>query len=212
MLYSTENSQQEWDNTEKRLRNLHRIQDSVRNMVQLLDDILTINRAETGKLAFNPKSLALEAYCRHFVEEMQLNAGNLHQLTFSCQGKSQHVCLDEKLLRSMLSNLLSNAIKYSPQGGNISLSLQFQSDNLIIQVQDQGIGILMEDQKQLFEPFHRGKNVKTISGTGLGLVVVKKCVDLHQGNIFVSSEVGRGTTCVITIPLESKPLNGDGLL
>ena len=127
-----ENSQQEWDNTEKRLRNLHRIQDSVRNMVQLLDDILTINRAETGKLAFNPKSLALEAYCRHFVEEMQLNAGNLHQLTFSCQGKSQHVCLDEKLLRSMLSNLLSNAIKYSPQGGNISLSLQFQSDNLII--------------------------------------------------------------------------------
>ena len=207
-----ENSQQEWDNTEKRLRNLHRIQDSVRNMVQLLDDILTINRAETGKLAFNPKSLALEAYCRHFVEEMQLNAGNLHQLTFSCQGKSQHVCLDEKLLRSMLSNLLSNAIKYSPQGGNISLSLEFQSGNLIIKVQDQGIGILMEDQKQLFEPFHRGKNVKTISGTGLGLVVVKKCVDLHQGNISISSEVGRGTTCVINIPLKSKPLNGDVLL
>ncbi|WP_103666994.1 PAS domain S-box protein [Pseudanabaena sp. BC1403] len=207
-----ENSQQEWDNTEKRLRNLHRIQDSVRNMVQLLDDILTINRAETGKLAFNPKSLALEAYCRHFVEEMQLNAGNLHQLTFSCQGRSQHVCLDEKLLRSMLSNLLSNAIKYSPQGGNISLSLQFQSGNLIIKVQDQGIGILLEDQKQLFEPFHRGKNVKTISGTGLGLVVVKKCVDLHQGHISISSEVGRGTTCVINIPLKSKPLNGDGLL
>ena len=207
-----ENSQQEWDNTEKRLRNLHRIQDSVRNMVQLLDDILTINRAETGKLAFNPKLLALEAYCRHFVEEMQLSAGNLHQLTFSCQGNSQHVCLDEKLLRSMLSNLLSNAIKYSPQGGNISLSLEFQSDNLIIKVQDQGIGILLEDQKQLFEPFHRGKNVKTISGTGLGLVVVKKCVDLHQGNISVSSEVGRGTTCVITIPLKSKPLTGGDLL
>ncbi|GBO52808.1 hypothetical protein APA_609 [Pseudanabaena sp. lw0831] len=207
-----ENSQHEWDNTEKRLRNLHRIQDSVRNMVQLLDDILTINRAETGKLAFNPKSLALEAYCRHFVEEMQLSAGNLHQLTFSCQGKSQHVCLDEKLLRSMLSNLLSNAIKYSPQGGNISLSLEFLSDNLIIKVQDQGIGILLEDQKQLFEPFHRGKNVKIISGTGLGLVVVKKCVDLHQGHISVSSEVGRGTTCVITIPLKSKLLNGAGLL
>ena len=196
-----ENSQSEWSNNEKRLRNLHRIQDSVRNVVQLLDDILTINRAETGNLAFNPKSLALEAYCRHFVEEMQLSAGNLHQLTFSCQGKSQHVCLDEKLLRSMLSNLLSNAIKYSPQGGNIALSLEFLSDNLIIKVQDQGIGILLEDQKQLFEPFHRGKNVKTISGTGLGLVVVKKCVDLHQGNISISSEVGSGTTCLITIPL-----------
>ncbi|WP_434684357.1 PAS domain S-box protein [Pseudanabaena minima] len=196
-----ENSQQEWDNTEKRLRNLHRIQDAVRNMVQLLDDILTINRAETGKLAFNPKNIALEAYCRHFIEEMKLNAGNQHQLTFSCHGKSQHVCLDEKLLRSMLSNLLSNAIKYSPQGGDISLSLEFQLDNFIIKVQDQGIGILLEDQKQLFEPFHRGKNVKTISGTGLGLVVVKKCVDLHQGNIVINSEVERGTTCIITIPL-----------
>jgi signal transduction histidine kinase len=196
-----ENSQQEWDNTEKRLRNLHRIQDAVRNMVQLLDDILTINRAETGKLAFNPKPIALEAYCRHFIEEMQLNAGNQHQLTFSCHGKSQHVCLDEKLLRSMLSNLLSNAIKYSPQGGNISLSLEFGLEYFTIKVQDQGIGILWEDQKQLFEPFHRGKNVKAISGTGLGLVVVKKCVDLHHGNITIHSGEGLGTTCIITIPL-----------
>lgn len=198
-----ENSQHEWDNTEKRLRNLHRIQDAVRNMVQLLDDILTINRAETGKLAFNPKSLALEAYCRHFVEEMQLSAGNQHNLTFSCEGNSQHVCLDEKLLRSMLSNLLSNAIKYSPQGGNISLALEFQSEKFIITVQDQGIGIPSEDQKQLFEPFHRGKNVRTISGTGLGLVVVKKCVDLHQGTICINSAVGLGTTCAIAIPLKS---------
>jgi len=98
-------------------------------------------------------------------------------------------------------NLLSNAIKYSPQGGNIFLSLEFQLDDFIIKVQDQGIGILLEDQKQLFEPFHRGKNVKTISGTGLGLVVVKKCVDLHQGDIVISSEVERGTTCIITLPL-----------
>ena len=68
-------------------------------------------------------------------------------------------------------------------------------------MQDQGIGILLEDQKQLFEPFHRGKNVKTISGTGLGLVVVKKCVDLHQGKISIQSAVGLGTTCIVTIPL-----------
>jgi PAS domain S-box-containing protein len=196
-----ENSQDEWDNTEKRLRNLHRIQDSVRNMVQLLDDILTINRAETGKLAFNPKPLELEQYCRHFVEEMQLSAGTQYTLTFTCQGKSIPVCLDEKLLRSILSNLLSNAIKYSPQGGNVSLALEFQSDTVILAVQDRGIGIIPEDQKLLFEPFHRGKNVRTIPGTGLGLVVVKKCVDLHQGTIRITSEVGIGTTCLISLPL-----------
>jgi signal transduction histidine kinase len=137
---------------------------------------------------------------------MQLSAGTQHQLTFTCYGKSQHVCLDEKLLRSMLSNLLSNAIKYSPQGGSISLSLEFQLNDLIIKVQDRGIGISSEDQKQLFEPFYRGKNVKTISGTGLGLVVVKKCVDLHQGNIAINSEVSQGTTCIITIPLRYSDL------
>jgi signal transduction histidine kinase len=113
------------------------------------------------------------------------------------------VCVDEKLLRSILSNLLSNAIKYSPQGGNVRLTLKFQTDTVLIEVQDQGIGIPSEDQKQLFEPFHRGKNVRNISGTGLGLVVVKKCVDLHQGTIRIISEAEAevGTTCLVVLPI-----------
>ena len=195
-----ENSQSDWDNTEKRLRNLHRIQDSVRNMVQLLDDILTINRAETGNLSVHPKLLELEPYCRHFIEEMQLNAGAHHTLIFTCQGTACPIYLDEKLLRSVLSNLLSNAIKYSPQGGDVRLTLEFQQDAVLVGVKDQGIGILPEDQKHLFEPFHRGKNVRTIPGTGLGLVVVKKYVDLHQGTIQITSEVGQGTACLVTFP------------
>mgnify|MGYP002777314670 CR=1 FL=1 len=201
-----ENSQEEWDNTEKRLRNLHRIQDSVKNMVQLLDDILTINRAETGKLAFNPKLLGLELYCRQFVEEMQLSAGTQHMLTFTCRGTSYPIELDEKLMRSILSNLLSNAIKYSPSSGNVLLTLEFQSDAVLLSVQDEGIGIPIEDQRQLFEPFHRGKNVRTIPGTGLGLVVVKKCVDLHQGTVELISASQSGTLCLVTLPRQrTKP-------
>ncbi|MBD2199415.1 MULTISPECIES: sensor histidine kinase [Calothrix] len=196
-----ENCRDEWETSAKRLRNLQRIQDSVKHMVQLLDDILTINRAETGKLAFNPQALDLELYCRDFLDQMRESVGSQHNLRFSCQGQSALVCMDEKLLRSMLSNLLSNAIKYSPTGGVVHLSLEFQSDRLILAVQDRGIGMSPEDQKQLFEPFHRGKNVRTIPGTGLGLVVVKKCVDLHQGTINITSEVGMGTTCLVTIPL-----------
>jgi PAS domain S-box-containing protein len=195
-----ENSQDEWENTEKRLRNLYRIQDSVRNMVQLLDDILTINRAEAGNLIFNPKPLDLAEYCRHFVEEMRFNSGSQHPLIFRCDGSTTSVCLDEKLLRSILSNLLSNAIKYSPQGGVVSLTLIYQSDAVLLQVKDQGIGIPATDQARLFEPFYRGKNIKSIPGTGLGLVVVKKCVDLHQGAIQIDSTVGEGTTCLITLP------------
>jgi PAS domain S-box-containing protein len=195
-----ENSQSDWENTAKRLRNLHRIQDAVRNMVQLLDDILTINRAEAKELAFNPQPLELENLCQHLIEEMRLNSGKTNLLEFTCTGKGKLVCLDEKLVRSILSNLLSNAIKYSPNGETVNLTLAFQFDRVLLQVTDQGIGIAEIDQQQLFEPFHRGKNVHTIPGTGLGLVVVKKCVDLHQGSIDITSSIGQGTTCIVSLP------------
>ncbi len=196
-----ENSQTEWDNTAKRLRNLHRIQDSVRNMVQLLDDILTINRAETGKLAFNPEPLDLVDLCHHFVEEMRLNSETKHHLTFNCVGIACPISVDQKLIRSIVANLLSNAIKYSHQAGDVNLAIEFQPDWVAIEVRDRGIGIDPIDLTQLFEPFHRGKNVRTIPGTGLGLVVVKKCVDLHQGSIEIVSEIGIGTTCLVKLPI-----------
>lgn len=195
-----ENSQDEWDNTEKRLRNLHRIQDSVKNMVQLLDDILTINRAESGNLAFNPKLLDLDWYCRSFVDEIRLGIGAKHIISFISDGPSYSLKLDVKLIHSIISNLLSNAIKYSPQGGHVQLKLEFKPEQVFLTVQDQGIGIPLEDQQKLFEPFHRGKNVHTIPGTGLGLVVVKKCVDLHHGTISITTEIGRGTTCLVALP------------
>ena len=196
-----ENSPTIWQDANKRKRNLQRIQNSVKNMVQLLDDILTINRAETGKLEFNPQLLQLETLCRQCVEEMQLSAGNKHQIAFDCQQLEIRVSLDEKLMRSIMANLLSNAIKYSPQGGEVRVSLVFLGNQVQVQIQDRGIGIADEDLKQLFEPFHRGQNVRRIPGTGLGLVVVKKCVDLHQGAINIISEPHVGTIVTVTLPL-----------
>jgi PAS domain S-box-containing protein len=193
-----ENCIEEELETEKKLRNLDRIQSSVKNMIQLLDDILTINRAETGKLEFNPKLLDLGIFCLNFVEEMRLSASNQHSISFLYQGDCFDAYLDEKLLRSILANLLSNAIKYSPQGGQINFTLNCQQGIASISIQDQGIGISQEDLKLLFEPFYRGKNVRNIPGTGLGLVVVKKCVELHGGRITANSEIGVGTTFTVT--------------
>ena len=196
-----ENSSSVWQDANKRSRNLRRIQNSVKNMVQLLDDILTINRAETGKLEFNPKPLRLEKLCLHCVEEMQLSAGSEYQITFHCPQQGVRVNLDEKLMRSIMTNLLSNAIKYSPQGGEVKVTLQFLADNVLLEITDQGIGIPPNYLKQLFEPFHRGQNVRRIPGTGLGLVVVKKCVDLHHGQINLTSEIDVGTTVTVTLPV-----------
>lgn len=196
-----ENSPNVWQDANKRSRNLRRIEDAVKNMVQLLDDILTINRAETGRLEFNPQPLRLEKLCRHCVEEIQLSASSNHVITFECPQQEVRVCLDEKLMRSILANLLSNALKYSPQGGEVQVYLKFLPEQVQIQISDQGIGIPPDDLKQLFEPFHRGQNVRRLPGTGLGLVVVKKCVDLHQGQIHLASQLHLGTTVTVNLPL-----------
>ena len=194
----------EWTETEKRMRNLHRIQYSVKNTIQLLDDILTINRAETGKLEFNPQFLDLPKVCGQLLEELRLSVGAKHNINFVCLGQCSNAYLDEKLLRSIITNLLSNAIKYSASGSNIYFNLEGDLNQVNLRIKDEGIGILEDDRKQLFEPFHRGKNVRNIPGTGLGLVVVKKCVELHGGSISVHSEVGVGTTFIVNLPLTQR--------
>lgn len=200
-----ENSEAVWHDPDKRSRNLHRIQNSVKNMVQLLDDILIINRAEAGKLEFNPNWLDLERLFRQFLEEVQLSVSEQYNFNFICQSQDTQALIDERLMRSILSNLLSNAIKYSPNGGQIQITLSLNSENIIFEVTDQGIGITPEDQKQIFEPFHRGKNVRNIAGTGLGLIVTKKCVDLHDGIISLKSAVSQGTTITICLKRYNQP-------
>jgi len=189
---------------DKKQRHFQRIQNTIHHMTQLISDVLLINKAEAGKLEFKPVSLDLEAFCHELVEELQLTVKTPHQIGFRCQGRSRWVGLDEKLLRQFLTNLLSNAIKYSPEGGTVQFDLIFDADQVRFTIKDQGIGIPQKEQEQLFDAFYRSSNVGTISGTGLGLAIVKKCVERHQGEIAVDSEVGKGTTFIVTIPVESE--------
>ncbi|NEO52202.1 MAG: PAS domain S-box protein [Okeania sp. SIO3B5] len=121
----------------------------------------------------------------------------------------EFVLIDEKLLRYILFNLLWNAVKYSPQGGHILLKLSYLNNYAIFQVQDEGMGIPAAEQKYLFESFYRAQNAINISGTGLGLTIVKNFVDLHRGQIFVESEVGVGTTFTVILPLNLTKENID---
>ncbi|MEQ9669626.1 PAS domain S-box protein [Coleofasciculus sp. G2-EDA-02] len=192
------------EGTDKKIcRNINRIETTAKTMTQLLGDILTISRAETGKLEFTPQPIELESFCRCLVEEMQVNAGENYSINFITQHQPPIVLLDEKFLRSILINLLSNAIKYSPIGSQIDLILTYSQSTATFQIKDQGIGIPSADQKKLFTIFHRGTNIGNIPGTGLGLAVVKKCLEIQGGTISVNSEVGVGTTMTITIPLPS---------
>jgi PAS domain S-box-containing protein len=185
-------------------RCLNNLESAAREMTQLLEDILILTRAEVGKLTLNLNRFNLAEFCSNLVEEMQIEAGSKHRLLLAIRGECKSVYLDENLLKHILVNLLSNAIKYSPEGGNIWLELSYQHGNAIFQVQDQGIGIPLEDQQQLFESFHRGRNVGKIPGTGLGLSIVKHFVDLHDGKISIQSDVGVGTTFTVILPLNSQ--------
>lgn len=185
---------------EKTLRNLRRIEVATKNLTQLLDDILTINRVETEKLECNPKLIDVERFCRQVLDEIQINSVNPRIILFSSQGDCKTLNLDAKLLRSILHNLLTNAIKYSAQERDIQLRLTCASEVVTFQIFDTGIGIPYSDHPHVFEAFYRGTNVGDTPGSGLGLTVVKKCVDLHGGSITFTSEVGIGTTFTVSIP------------
>ena len=186
---------------EKKVVHFERIHSNIQHLVELLNDVLIIGQAEAGKLEFNPEPLDLVQFCCSLVEDLQLSAGSKHTISFSCQYPELECCLDEKVLRHILTNLLSNAIKYSPTGSKVNFELACQNGQAIFQIQDFGIGIPEEDQQHLFESFHRAKNVVNIPGTGLGLAIVKRSVDLCGGEISFKSEVGVGTTFIVTIPL-----------
>jgi signal transduction histidine kinase len=192
---------------------LHRIQISALNMNHLLNDILVIEKAEAHKLNLDPVDFNLRDFCTALVEEMQLNDQGHHQLVFQVQRADGvldqqapiPVHMDEKLLRQVFTNLLSNALKYSDPGTTIHFSLSCETDRVIVTVRDEGIGVPPQDQERLFEPFHRGTNVGTISGNGLGLAIVKQSLDLHQGTITIQSALNQGTTVTVTLPRRVEP-------
>ncbi len=195
----------------KKQKHLKTIETYVQHTTQLLDDILLINKAEAGNLAFDPAPLDLIAFCQGLVDDIQISAPH-HCLELTIQtapsllppAHPPEVCVDKKLLRQILTNLLSNGIKYSPENSLVRLTLELESEGAIFHVQDNGIGIPPEDLPKLFESFHRAKNVGAIQGTGLGLSITQKCAELHGGHIEVNSEVGVGTTFTVAIPYHTE--------
>ncbi|MBW4517161.1 MAG: CHASE3 domain-containing protein [Timaviella obliquedivisa GSE-PSE-MK23-08B] len=185
---------------ERKYKTLYRIQSSAKLMTRLLTDILALTRAEAGKLECHPEDLDLEAFCLNLVEEKQLSSTR-SSIHFFSSGQTHPVRLDANLLYSILNNLLENAIKYSPPNQPVLLSSTLEPETVVFKVQDHGIGIALEEQQKIYELFYRGQNSGAIAGTGLGLAVVKKCVELHHGKIFVTSELGQGTTFTVQIPL-----------
>lgn len=189
---------------EKRLRYLVRIQEAVKTMTRILNDVLGLGRMDAGKLSFSPAPLNLQEFCHELLEELQLWVVDPEQIRLVISSPLEPVSLDRELLWQILTNLLLNAIKYSPEGGPVRLEVELDPEArgtaVVFRVHDRGMGIPPEDQARVFEAFHRGANVGTIPGTGLGLTIVQRCVEVHQGTIAVESTLNQGTLVTVRLP------------
>jgi signal transduction histidine kinase len=138
------------------------------------------------------------------VEEILAATQSVCPIEFSAGRLPARAAGDTALVRHIFTNLLSNAVKYSSPGSAVQFAVERDGRDAVFRVADHGIGIPEADLKQLFESFHRGGNVGEIPGTGLGMVLVKRCVELHRGDIAVESVEGRGTTVTVRLPLFEK--------
>ncbi|MDM9381316.1 ATP-binding protein [Chlorogloeopsis sp. ULAP01] len=184
----------------KQQRFLEIIEQKTRHLSKLVDDMLVIDQLELDKAKFKPILLDLRQLFSDLLEEQRLTASDRHELIFRNTGNHQGFWGDRGLLRLIFSNLISNAIKYSPQGGNVEFHLINKNSQVVFYVQDEGIGIPIQDRANLFQSFSRGSNVDTIPGTGLGLAITKACVELHGGSIALESQIGQGTKVIVSLP------------
>ncbi len=187
---------------------LNTILNYVEHTTDLLNDVLIVSKAESGKLKLNLQFIDVVDLSQKLSQEIELCSPS-HHCEFVVQDSrpnreeySSHAQLDRKIIQQILTNLLTNASKYSPVRSKVILRLELLPKKVKFSIIDRGIGIPEEDQRHLFEPFHRATNVGNAPGTGLGLSIVKHLVNIHQGKIEVSSTVGKGSCFTVQIPTQ----------
>ncbi|OQP63778.1 hypothetical protein A3860_22825 [Niastella vici] len=184
---------------ENRKKHTTRIKSAVKNLTDILDDFLSLDKLEQGKVKASTEIINLYELSAEIIEELNclLKTGQVIYLSFN---GNRNIVQDKKILRNVLLNLLSNAIKYSGEQKSIYLSVEIENNLASIKVKDEGIGIPENEQKNMFGKFYRANNATNIQGTGLGLNIVKRYVELLNGDITFVSKENEGTTFTVSFP------------
>jgi PAS domain S-box-containing protein len=179
---------------------LGQIKTAVARMNGMVEQVLLTSRLELGKFKFEAAPLVVPDWLVQVMGELERSNPQAARVSLTCDGLDAPRTADQQLLRHMVVNLLGNALKYSDPDTPVRFAVSGVGGQMHLRISDQGIGIPEADLPRLFGSFHRGTNVGNISGTGIGLHIVKECVDLHQGEIEVSSRPGQGTTFTVRLP------------
>ena len=189
----------ELNDTEKQDKHISKIKSSISNLTDILNDFLSVSQLEEGKVSNLSEELNLPDYLVEIIAELQTICKAGQKINYVHEGQDI-VHFDRKLLRNILFNLVSNAIKFSDENSAIDVFTSVNASETTLKVSDHGVGITKQDQVHLFERFFRGRNVTHIQGTGLGLNIVARYVEMLNGNIKFESEENVGTTFTITLP------------
>lgn len=183
---------------------INRIKKSVNNLTEILNDFLSIGKLEEGRVEVHVAPLNLVEFIRDFIHEMESVKKNDQRIEYRHLKGDSIVHSDKQLLKNIMINLVSNAIKYSNPGDIINITSTLNHQTFEIQVEDQGIGIPENEQEQIFKRFYRANNATNIQGTGLGLNIVSKYVELLDGSIEFESKQNKGTTFKVKLPVKSE--------
>ncbi len=192
------------DQQDKRLRHLDRIRASVKHLTDILEEFLSVGRIDEGRVVARPVALDLTALVHETIAEVQGLRKPGQRITPTLRAVGA-LWLDTSLLRKVLVNLLSNALKYSGEDTTVRVEATAEAGILTLAVRDEGVGIAPDDQEHLFERFFRARNVTNIPGTGLGLYIIARYLELMGGTIRLESALNVGTTVTITVPYAHHP-------
>jgi PAS domain S-box-containing protein len=181
-----------------------KIKESVGNLTQILNEFLSLGKLEEGKVTCQWEKLELTDLVNDTITELKKLCKPRQRILIENSTKRKEFILDYNMLRNIINNFITNAIKYSDPGNKILLSLKDTESHLLIEVKDEGKGIPKEEQAELFSRFFRASNVSNIQGTGLGLNIVKRYVNMMNGTISFKSELNKGTTFSVQIPLRDE--------
>ncbi|MBI5324221.1 MAG: PAS domain S-box protein [Ignavibacteriae bacterium] len=184
---------------QKFYKHLDNINESVSTMTRLLENILVISKSEASSLYYECSKFNIVEYFVRLVHEAEFNDKGVHKFRFNIESENIVIETDQKLMKQVLTNIISNAIKFSSPGKEIISSIRTYDDNIEISVQDFGIGIPEEELPYIYDTFFRAKNSGTMRGSGIGLSVAKRCIDILKGKIEVESRVNEGSKFIVKL-------------
>ncbi|MBP2029657.1 PAS domain S-box-containing protein [Methanohalophilus levihalophilus] len=189
---------------EKQAKYISNVLGSGKHLLELINNVLDLSKIESGKMDYTPQLMNISELIIETISQMEpLAKSKSISLDFTLDYDELEICADRLKLKEVLYNLLSNAIKFTPDYGKICVNSRIDNDELKVLISDSGIGISPENLNTIFDPFRQveSSTSRNYGGTGLGLALVRKYVEMHGGEIWVESEVGKGSTFTFTVPL-----------